>query len=113
MAADLVGLAGDDRRFLSALTPLQRFLLAINRAAAGLRLCCSYEGLVIIYGLSLRLMAAEAGGAIMSSAARGGPIIPAQATAAGLATALTVGATAGVIPAIHAARLSPTQTLRS
>ena len=41
------------------------------------------------------------------------PIIPAQATAAGLATALTVGATAGVIPAIRAARLSPTQALRS
>jgi putative ABC transport system permease protein len=40
-------------------------------------------------------------------------IIPAEAVAAGLAVAVVAGAIAGVIPAIRAARLSPTEALRS
>jgi putative ABC transport system permease protein len=48
------------------------------------------------------------------SHAKGWPvIIPAQAWAGGLAAALLVGAIAGLLPAIRAARLSPTQALWS
>ena len=38
-------------------------------------------------------------------------VIPAQAWAGGLAAAITIGAVAGLLPAIRAARLSPTQAL--
>ena len=38
-------------------------------------------------------------------------VIPAQAWAGGLAAAITIGAAAGLLPAIRAARLSPTQAL--
>ncbi len=38
-------------------------------------------------------------------------VIPPQAWAAGLAAAVVIGALAGLLPAIRAARLSPTQAL--
>jgi putative ABC transport system permease protein len=41
------------------------------------------------------------------------PVIPTQAWAGGLAAALLIGALAGLLPAIRAARLSPTQALWS
>ena len=40
-------------------------------------------------------------------------VIPAQAWAGGLAAAVGIGALAGLLPAIRAARLSPTQALWS
>jgi hypothetical protein len=40
-------------------------------------------------------------------------VIPAEAWAGGLAAALAIGAIAGLLPAIRAARLSPTQALWS
>jgi putative ABC transport system permease protein len=40
-------------------------------------------------------------------------VIPAQAWASGLAAALLIGALAGLLPAIRAARLSPTEALWS
>ena len=40
-------------------------------------------------------------------------VIPAEAWAGGLAAALLIGALAGLLPAIRAARLSPTQALWS
>jgi putative ABC transport system permease protein len=40
-------------------------------------------------------------------------IIPPDAWAGGMAAALLIGATAGLLPAIRAARLSPTQSLWS
>jgi putative ABC transport system permease protein len=40
-------------------------------------------------------------------------VIPAQAWTGGLAAALLIGALAGLVPAIRAARLSPTQALWS
>ena len=44
--------------------------------------------------------------------AKGWPIvIPTEAWAGGLAAALLIGAAAGLLPAIRAARLSPTQAL--
>ena len=38
-------------------------------------------------------------------------VIPAEAWAGGLAAAVVIGAAAGLLPAIRAARLSPTQAL--
>jgi putative ABC transport system permease protein len=38
-------------------------------------------------------------------------VIPAEAWAGGLAAAIVIGAIAGLLPAIRAARLSPTQAL--
>ena len=38
-------------------------------------------------------------------------VIPAEAWAGGLAAALVIGALAGLLPAIRAARLSPTEAL--
>jgi putative ABC transport system permease protein len=40
-------------------------------------------------------------------------VIPAEAWAGGLAAALAIGAIAGLLPAIRAARLSPTEALWS
>jgi putative ABC transport system permease protein len=40
-------------------------------------------------------------------------VIPVEAWAGGLAAALAIGAIAGLLPAIRAARLSPTQALWS
>jgi putative ABC transport system permease protein len=40
-------------------------------------------------------------------------VIPTQAWAGGLAAAITIGAIAGLLPAIRAARLSPTEALRT
>ena len=46
--------------------------------------------------------------------AKGWPVvIPAEAWAGGLAAAIAIGALAGLLPAIRAARLSPTQALWS
>jgi putative ABC transport system permease protein len=41
------------------------------------------------------------------------PLIPLEAVGAGLATAVVVGAVAGLYPAVRAARLAPTDALRS
>lgn len=41
------------------------------------------------------------------------PVVPLQAWAGGIAAALVIGACAGVFPALRAARMSPTEALRS
>jgi putative ABC transport system permease protein len=56
------------------------------------------------------------GAAVVAAYARGhgqSAVIPPQAWAGGLAAALLIGAVAGLLPAIRAARLSPTQALWS
>jgi putative ABC transport system permease protein len=40
-------------------------------------------------------------------------IIPAQAWAGGIGSAIAIGAIAGLLPALRAARLSPTEALRT
>jgi putative ABC transport system permease protein len=40
-------------------------------------------------------------------------VIPAEAWAGGLGAALLIGALAGMLPAIRAARLSPTRAVRT
>jgi putative ABC transport system permease protein len=40
-------------------------------------------------------------------------VVPTQAWAGGLAAALVIGAVAGLLPALRAARMSPTQALWS
>jgi len=42
-----------------------------------------------------------------------GPLVPATAIWAGLSAAVVIGAVAGLYPAMRAARLSPTDALRS
>ncbi|MDX6420881.1 MAG: putative transport system permease protein, partial [Trebonia sp.] len=57
-----------------------------------------------------------AGAAATAAYARGhgdAVVIPAEAWAGGLAAAVIIGALAGLLPAIRAARLSPTQALWS
>jgi ABC-type antimicrobial peptide transport system permease subunit len=40
-------------------------------------------------------------------------VIPAEALAGGIGSVIVIGAIAGLIPALHAARLSPTEALRT
>ena len=55
---------------------------------------------------------AGAAATVIYAHAQGWPIvIPPEAWAGGLAAALLIGALAGLLPAIRAARLSPTQAL--
>ena len=64
--------------------------------------------------LSEAILLSLAGGAATAAYARGHGetvVIPPQAWAAGLAAAIIIGALAGLLPAIRAARLSPTQAL--
>jgi len=84
-------------------------------------LCCGLLGVTVDDGGILERAFAEAfatQGIVPGTAAyarsHGEPaVIPAQAWAGGLAAALLIGALAGLLPAIRAARLSPTEALWS
>ena len=68
----------------------------------------------ILLSLAGGIAGVAAGGAATAIYARGHRellVIPAEAWAGGLAAAVVIGAAAGLLPAIRAARLSPTQAL--
>ena len=70
----------------------------------------------ILLSLAGGVIGVIAGAAATAAYARGhgeAAVIPPQAWAGGLAAALLIGALAGLLPAIRAARLSPTQALWS
>jgi putative ABC transport system permease protein len=50
---------------------------------------------------------------VYASTKRWSVVIPAEAWAGGIAAAIAIGAIAGLMPAIRAARLSPTDALRT
>ncbi|HEX4211690.1 MAG TPA: ABC transporter permease, partial [Candidatus Dormibacteraeota bacterium] len=41
------------------------------------------------------------------------PVVPLEAWVGGLAAAIVIGAVAGLLPALRAARMSPTEALRT
>ena len=96
---------------------LQRVLLGANFAAQRKQGVAGEGDLVLIEHIG-DLAGGVAGvviGAVATAAyARGhgeAIVIPPQAWAGGLAAAIIIGALAGLLPAIRAARLSPTQAL--
>jgi putative ABC transport system permease protein len=94
-----------------------------RRSEIGLRRALgATKGHIRIQFLSEAILLALAGGAagvaigalstaIYAHAKGWAVVIPAQAWAGGLAAALIIGATAGLLPALRAARMSPTQAL--
>ena len=94
-----------------------------RRSEIGLRRALgATKGHIRIQFLSEAILLALAGGAagivigaaataIYAHAKGWAIVIPAQAWAGGLAAALLIGALAGLLPALKAARLSPTQAL--
>jgi putative ABC transport system permease protein len=67
--------------------------------------------LLALAGGAAGVMLGAAATAIYAHAKGWAIVIPAQAWAGGLGAALIIGAVAGILPAIRAARLSPTQAL--
>jgi putative ABC transport system permease protein len=69
--------------------------------------------LLSVLGGALGVAAGLAATALYASTQHWGVVIPAVAWSAGFAAALVIGVLAGLLPAIRAARLSPTQALWS
>ena len=87
-------------------------------AVLGLASSCQAGLLAEIAKLGTNLLTATNGQTSASTAVYAhikgwSTIIPAEAWAGGLAAAILIGALAGLLPAIRAARLSPTQALWS
>ena len=69
--------------------------------------------LLALAGGAVGVVLGAAATAAYASAKGWTPVIPAEAWAGGLGAALLIGAIAGLLPAIRAARLSPTEALWS
>ena len=67
--------------------------------------------LLSLAGGAAGIIAGAAATAVYAHAKGWAVVIPADAWAGGLAAALLIGAAAGLLPAIRAARLSPTEAL--
>jgi putative ABC transport system permease protein len=94
----------------------RRSEIGLRRALGATRgqICAQFLAEAILLSLAGAAAGVILGAAATAAYARshGEPtVIPAQAWAGGLAAALVVGALAGLLPAIRAARLSPTEAL--
>jgi putative ABC transport system permease protein len=69
--------------------------------------------LLALLGGAVGVAAGAISTVVYSSAKHWTAVVPASAWAGGLAAALLIGAIAGLLPAIRAARLSPTEALRT
>ena len=69
--------------------------------------------LLSLFGGAVGIVAGALATAIYASTKQWTIVIPALAWAGGLGAALTIGALAGLLPAVRAARLSPTDALRT
>jgi putative ABC transport system permease protein len=69
--------------------------------------------LLALLGGAVGVVAGAAATAVYASTRHWQLVIPASAWAGGLASAIAIGALAGLLPAVRAARLSPTEALRT
>jgi putative ABC transport system permease protein len=69
--------------------------------------------LLALLGGAAGVVAGALSTAIYASSKHWTVVVPSTAWAGGLAAALVIGAVAGLLPAIRAARMSPTEALRT
>ena len=87
---------------------------ALGAAKAHIRTQFLAEAILLsLAGAAAGIAAGAAATAIYAHAKGWATVIPAQAWAGSLAAAILIGALAGLLPAIRAARLSPTAALRN
>jgi putative ABC transport system permease protein len=87
---------------------------ALGATRGQIRIQFLAEAILLALGGGIAGVLAGAAGTAAYAHARHEPtVIPAQAWAAGIAAALLVGAIAGLLPALRAARMSPTRALWS
>ena len=104
----------------SAIGLVVNLLLGVGKLAAGLAglaiLVSSYTALPRTYALMFAPMPAIFGTVVTAGYALTrdwAVVVPAVAWAGGLGAAMVIGAIAGLVPALRAARLSPTEALRT